>query len=349
MEKSRFIKLHQLETFIEVARHKSVTQAARSLNLTQPAVSRTLRELEAVCGASLVVKEGRGIRITRQGEAFLRHAGTSLSALRNGLKAVSDLKLADRPAIRIGALPTVSALVMPGAVGKYLAEDLRNPLRITTGENRVLLDQLRNGELDLVMGRLPAPESMVGLSFEPLYRDVVVFAVHRLHPLAGRKSVKAAELLDHPIVMPTSVSIIGPMVRQLFIEQGLPEPRQMIESSLGLLRTGIHPPPWRDLDHLARRGSRRVGDRRIRCPALRHAVDARCRGPQLPVGPGDRSCGRDLRGPLTRRGAEPCGPAAGKPAQGKGRGKIEGAPLQVTSGPAAGQHCSSGCRAALHP
>lgn len=247
MDKSRFIKLHQLETFIEVARHKSVTQAARSLNLTQPAVSRTLRELEAVCGASLVVKEGRGIRITRQGEAFLRHAGTSLSALRNGLKAVSDLKLADRPAIRIGALPTVSALVMPGAVGKYLAEDLRNPLRITTGENRVLLDQLRNGELDLVMGRLPAPESMVGLSFEPLYRDVVVFAVHRLHPLAGRKSVKAAELLDHPIVMPTSVSIIGPMVRQLFIEQGLAEPRQMIETvsdSFGRAFTRRHGAIW---------------------------------------------------------------------------------------------------------
>ncbi len=247
MENSRLIKLHQLETFIEVARHKSVTLAAKSLNLTQPGVSRTLRELEAVCGTKLVMKEGRGIRLTRQGEAFLRHAGASLAAIRSGLRAVSDLHLADRPMIRIGALPTVSALVMPGAVEKYLAEDLRNPLRVTTGENRVLLDQLRNGELDLVMGRLAAPESMAGLSFEPLYRDIVVFAVYRKHPLAGRKSVKAAELLDHPIIMPTSVSIIGPMVRQLFIEQGLPEPQQLIETvsdSFGRAFTRRHGAIW---------------------------------------------------------------------------------------------------------
>lgn len=247
MDKSRVIRLHQLETFIEVARQRSVTQAAKSLNLTQPGVSRTLRELEAICGVSLVAKDGRGIRITRQGEAFLRHAGASLAAVRNGLRAVADLQLADRPAIRIGALPTVSALIMPGAVKRFMEEDLRNPLRITTGENRVLLDQLRNGELDLVMGRLPTPESMVGLSFEPLYRDIVVFAVHRQHSLAGRKSVNAAELLEHPVLMPTSVSIIGPMVRQLFIEQGLPEPRRMIETvsdSFGRAFTRRHGAIW---------------------------------------------------------------------------------------------------------
>ena len=80
MDKSRVIRLHQLETFIEVARQGSVTQAAKSLNLTQPGVSRTLRELEAICGVSLVAKDGRGIKITRQGEAFLRHAGASLAA-----------------------------------------------------------------------------------------------------------------------------------------------------------------------------------------------------------------------------------------------------------------------------
>jgi LysR family pca operon transcriptional activator len=230
MDNSRLIKLHQLETFVEVARHKSVTQAAESLRLTQPAVSRTLRELETICGTPLVAKDGRGIRITRQGEAFLRHAGASLAAVRNGLNAVADLQQADRPAIRVGALPTVSALVMPGAVSRYLAEKLRNPLRISTGENRVLLDQLRNGELDIVMGRLPAPESMAGLTFEPLYRDIVVFAVHHTHELARRSTIKASELAEFPMLVPTGQSIIGPFVKQLFIEQGLPEPVQVIET-----------------------------------------------------------------------------------------------------------------------
>jgi LysR family transcriptional regulator, pca operon transcriptional activator len=247
MKSTRLLKLHQLETFVEVARHKSVTKAAESLNLTQPAVTRTLRELESICGTALVAKDGRGIRITPQGETFLRHAGASLAAARNGLTAVADLNGSDRPAIRIGALPTVSALIMPGAVSRYLAEDLRNPLRISTGENRALLDQLRAGELDLVMGRLPAPESMTGLVFEPLYRDIVVFAVHNSHPLAGRSTISAAEISSSPMLVPTSVSIIGPFVKRLFIEQGLPEPAQVIETvsdSFGRAFTRGHGAIW---------------------------------------------------------------------------------------------------------
>jgi LysR family transcriptional regulator, pca operon transcriptional activator len=247
MKNTRQLKLHQLETFVEVARHKSVTRAAESMNLTQPAVTRTLRELESICGTALVAKDGRGIRITPQGETFLRHAGASLAAARNGLSAVADLNGSDRPAIRIGALPTVSALIMPGAVSRYLGLDLRNPLRISTGENRALLDQLRAGELDLVMGRLPAPESMAGLAFEPLYRDIAVFAVHHSHPLAGRNTISAAEISSSPMLVPTSVSIIGPYVKRLFIEQGLPQPTQVIETvsdSFGRAFTREHGAIW---------------------------------------------------------------------------------------------------------
>jgi LysR family transcriptional regulator, pca operon transcriptional activator len=247
MNITRQLKLHQLETFVEVARYKSVTLAAESLSLTQPAVTRTLRELEAICGTALVAKDGRGIRITPQGETFLRYAGESLAAARNGLTAVSDLNLSDRPAIRIGALPTVSALIMPGAVSRYLSESLRNPLRISTGENRALLDQLRAGELDIVMGRLPAPESMTGLAFEPLYRDIVVFAVHNSHALAGRSTVSSSEISNSPMLVPTSASIIGPYVKRLFIEQGLSQPTQVIETvsdSFGRAFTREHGAVW---------------------------------------------------------------------------------------------------------
>ena len=230
MEHSRRLKLHQLETFVEVARHKSVSRAATSLNLTQPAVTRTLRELEMICGAALVEKEGRGIKITHQGETFLRHAGASLVAARNGLNAVANLGSSANDLIRIGALPTVSATVMPNSVKRFLETGLRNRLKITTGENRVLLDQLRNGELDLVMGRLPAPENMRGLSFEHFYRDKVVFAVHHAHPLAGRESLSVNELVQWPFLMPPADSIISPFVKRLMIEQGIAEPVQVVET-----------------------------------------------------------------------------------------------------------------------
>lgn len=230
MDKSRRLRLYQMEIFVEVARHKSVSRAATSLHLTQPAVTRTLRELEAICGADLVAKDGRGIRITHHGETFLRHAGASLVAARTGLSAVANLGSSAKDLIRIGALPTVSATVMPSAVKSFLETGLRNRLKITTGENRVLLDQLRNGELDLVMGRLPAPENMTGLSFDHLYRDKVVFAVHRTHPLAGRESLSVNELVQWSFLMPPADSIISPFVQRLMIEQGIAEPAQVVET-----------------------------------------------------------------------------------------------------------------------
>lgn len=232
---------------MEVARLGSVSRAAESLHLTQPAVTRTIRELEAVCGRRLVARDGRGIKLTAHGDVFLRHAATSLAAARNGIAALDSLDLADAPELRIGALPTVSATLMPQAVARYLATGTRNRLVVVTGENRVLLDHLRRGELDLVMGRLAAPERMEGLEFEPLYRDHVVMVVDATHPLSGRSQVTGDDLAPYPLMMPTKGSIIRPFVDRLFIEQGFAEPPMTLETvsdSFGRAFVSRHDAVW---------------------------------------------------------------------------------------------------------
>ena len=88
-----------------------------------------------------------------------------------------------RQPIRIGALPTVSAQIMPRAMSLFLKEKTGAAIKIVTGENAVLLEQLRVGELDLVVGRLAAPEKMTGFFFEHLYSEQVVFVVRAGHPL----------------------------------------------------------------------------------------------------------------------------------------------------------------------
>ena len=81
---------------------------------------------------------------------------------------------AKSPPIRIGALPTVSTRIMPQAMMLFLKEETGARIKIVTGENAVLLEQLRIGDLDLVVGRLAAPEKMTGFSFEHLYSEKVV-------------------------------------------------------------------------------------------------------------------------------------------------------------------------------
>lgn len=224
------VRLRQLQVFVEVARLSSVGRTAESLNMTQPAVTRTLRELERVCGKPLTVREGRGIRLTAHGELFARHAANSLAAARNGLAALASLDAVGGPELRIGALPTVSATLMPEAIARFLSTGARNRPVVIAGENQVLLDHLFHRRLDLVLGRLAAPERMQGLMFEPLYHDRVVFVIDSDHPLAGRSRVSDRDMTPFALLVPTRGSIIRPLVDRLFIEQGFAEPPRVVET-----------------------------------------------------------------------------------------------------------------------
>lgn len=94
------VKFRHLQTFVEVARQKSVMKAAELLHVSQPAVTKTIRELEQVLGVDVFERDGRGIKITRYGEVFLRHAGAALTALRQGLDSVSQEQFSEAPPIR---------------------------------------------------------------------------------------------------------------------------------------------------------------------------------------------------------------------------------------------------------
>ena len=224
------IKFRHLQTFVEVARQKSVMKAAELLHVSQPAVTKTIRELEGVLGVEVFERDGRGIQITRYGEVFLKHAGAALTALRQGLDSVTQERIGDAPPIRIGALPTVSTRIMPRAMQLFLEENTWSRLKIVTGENAVLLEQLRVGDLDLVVGRLAGPEKMTGFSFEHLYSEQVVFAVRAGHPLLKARQSHFNALGDYTILMPTRASIIRPFVEGLLIANGVPSLPNQIET-----------------------------------------------------------------------------------------------------------------------
>lgn len=235
MSESR-VKFRHLQAFIEVARHRSVVKAAGFLNISQPAVTKTIRELEEALGVALVEREGRGIRITRYGEVFLKHAGAAMTALRQGVDSVSHERVGEAPLLRIGALPTVSSHIMPHAMGLFLKEKTWSRIKIVTGENSVLLEQLRFGELDLVVGRLAGADKMAGFLFEHLYSEQVVFAVRAGHPLLSSERSLFAELGDYTILMPTTSSIIRPFVDQFLIANGvssLPNQIETVSDSFG--------------------------------------------------------------------------------------------------------------------
>jgi LysR family pca operon transcriptional activator len=120
---------------------------------------------------------------------------------------------------------------MPAAVQRSKAAGLGATLRIVTGPNEEMLSQLRQGGLDLVVGRLAEPRQMQALAFEYLYSEEIVFAVRPGHPLLqDGAAVELGALTSHTVILPSLNSIIRPEVDRLLVSQGVARLPDVIES-----------------------------------------------------------------------------------------------------------------------
>ncbi|MBD8554283.1 pca operon transcription factor PcaQ [Rhizobium sp. CFBP 8762] len=224
------IRLRHLVTFVEVARTQSVGRAAVNLSVTQPAVSKTMRELEIILDVALFDRTKRGTALTQVGEIFLRHAEAGLEAFRRGVEELGAASSPGARPIRIGALPTVSARLLPAAVKGYMAHGLSASPRIVTGPNAYLMRELREGALDLVVGRMGQPAEMVDLAFEHLYSERIVLVGRTGHPLLQSASFDPQALRRVDMLLPPPGSVIRATVDRLFLSEGLPYPRAVVET-----------------------------------------------------------------------------------------------------------------------
>ena len=184
------MKIRHLQCFMEVARLGHVGRAADQLAVTQPAVSKTLRELEELLNVRLFTRGPKGLALTPLGEAFQHYAATGVVALQQAIDSVAQGKLQGDSNIKIGALPTVAVRLMPQAVRALTAQRRDAAVHLITGPNRILLERLKSRELDVVVGRLADPDQMIGLAFEQLYLERMAVVVHPRHPLVGERAAR---------------------------------------------------------------------------------------------------------------------------------------------------------------
>lgn len=215
------IKLRHLRVFLEVVRLSGVGHAASSLGLTQPALSKTIAELEEILAVKLFERAGRTLKLTTAGDVFHRYAGASFTALKQGVRSMAQARHEADVAFVIGALPTVSARVLPRAMLDFMAQAPELKPRIVTGPNAYLLSQLRLGEVDLVIGRMAEPEMMRGFAFEHLYEEEIALVVRPDHPLLCHQPFNLARIVEYQLLMPPSGSIIRPTAQRYLTSHGL--------------------------------------------------------------------------------------------------------------------------------
>lgn len=195
------LRFRHISGFLAIAQERNLGRAAERLHLSQPAISKTLSELEALAGARLVERGRHGARLTPEGEHFLRYALDVGQALDSAGAALSNAVMPRATALEIGALPTVASGILPDALIRMRAVRPHAGVRVRTGTNALLLAALKAGELDFVLGRMADPSAMQGLSFEFLYAEPLVMAVRPRHPLLAQSAVSLPAVLAYPLIV----------------------------------------------------------------------------------------------------------------------------------------------------
>ena len=213
-----------------MSRRGSFVAAGEALGLTQPAVSRSIRELEATLDVVLFDRSQRGAVLTLHGRRLLDAAEAAMALLTEGLQATQEEGGA-REVLRIGALPNVCGLTLPDIIEDFRQVHPRSTVRVISGTNAELLARLRQGALDLVIGRLAESATMHGLSFQHLYDESIVIAVGRDHPFAqpGART-DMATILGQPLLVPIPGTIIRQEFDRFLSKSGFVAPDYAIET-----------------------------------------------------------------------------------------------------------------------
>ncbi len=229
------IKLRHIRLFLSVAEHGSLTATGRAEGLSQPAVSKSLAEMEVMLGARLVHRQGRRLALTPEGEVFRRHAREAVASLEAAAAAMRPG--AEPVRLSVGLLPTVSTRFFPQIVAEFLRGAPAPTLSIETGAHPVLMRKLRDREINLMIGRMPQSAEMPGLDFEFLYEEPIIAAVRTGHPAYGHPIARL--LRDHPVILPTRDSIIRSTVDAYLTSLNLAGLVPAIETSTLALGRGM--------------------------------------------------------------------------------------------------------------
>ncbi len=226
------LRLRQMRYFVEVARNGSIGKAAEVCGVSQPAVTRQIRELERGLGASLFTRGRSGVALTPYGDIFLASASAIVNELDQAAARLEAFKASEKGHVAIGGLQIATSRVVPMAVARLKARRPFVTVTLVGGAHEHLLSALKAGQLDLVFGRRGDPGQMAGLTYEVLFEERLVLVAGAGHPLAQCKT-SLKDLVDFPWIVPLPSATLRRRLEDIFRANALAFPRNYVESIVG--------------------------------------------------------------------------------------------------------------------
>jgi DNA-binding transcriptional LysR family regulator len=224
-------KIRHLQVFLAVAKAGSMQRAARDAHLTQPAISKMIVELENIFRAPLFERGKRGVVPTECGRALIGRAQLVLNDLDSAKEEIAAIASGVIGRVRVGVLPVADTRLLSTTL---LALRKMTPglvVQIEDGTREVMLNALRRGEIDCVIGRLDAGAGDRDLHIEKLIQSPVAIVVSSSHVLARKKRLSWTDLLPYPWISPPIGAPIRTAIDREFTDIGLTPPIPAIEST----------------------------------------------------------------------------------------------------------------------
>lgn len=229
------LRFGQLRLLAAMERSGSIRRTAQQVNMTQPAVSKALKELETLLGARLYERTSRGVVPTAAGLTAARGAKLLLAELGMLAEEIRQAGTGEHLAVRIGITPYLAGSVMPEALARLSPSMQLGNVRLEEGWAGPLLERLAEGALDMLL-IMCTPEMVPALhnpslKYERLFDEELAVVAAPSHPLVARRRVKLAELVDERWILGVPPSLTRRSLEDAFLHQGFRPPRPVLEAT----------------------------------------------------------------------------------------------------------------------
>ncbi|MDB4224511.1 LysR family transcriptional regulator [Granulosicoccus sp.] len=209
---------------------KLITRVSEALNVTQPAISKQITELERIVGDPLVTRDRNRLHLTPIGIRLAKHAKEVLSQLDRAAFDIEAMASGVSGSVSIGVVSSVAPTLLPGTIALFKNNTPDVLVSVTEGHFVGLYPSLEVGELDLLIARIWHPQELPGIIQKTLYSEPLVVVVGRSNPLSRKNDLTWSDVVNFPWIMPQSNSVARRAVDALFAQNGLSPPRNMISS-----------------------------------------------------------------------------------------------------------------------
>jgi len=225
------LKTRHLALLLHLHEQGSVLRAAEAANMTQPAASKLLAEMESLLGVPLFERHARGVEATAFGLTMVRRARSALAEIERAGEEILALREGRLGKVAIGTVVNPGTTLVPQAVAAMKRDYPGILIEVEMDYSRPLVARLLDGQLDIVIGRIMDPEGAADLEFEPLADEPHAVIVRAGHPLAGREALRHSDLEAYGWIMPPPASVLRTRLDAVFHQHGLRSPRNLVETA----------------------------------------------------------------------------------------------------------------------